>query len=424
MYPTGSPEWFYEKSQTPEMNKLNETIENRRQAFINQFSPEQLLQMDGKELLLNVFGDDSFSMMQLLMFDNNYRWFGAAGKYKYLGVLYRAGGSWKYKEGTNAESLSVDKAIEQAEKVRDQLIVCIDEIENIGIMESIHDYQVLQNKLEKVFFYKYPWAIKYYQMLYPQFFPGMYADKTLERALNILGLPYHGKANRILNAGEISLFIRKCDVNNIVFNSVYADEWGWDKECSPCQYATMNYKHSSDPVHTVNTAYYKTGTLDQQKKECEKQAKEIEEEISSLKLEGQARDTVVKARVNQGVFRKLLLKRYGKCCLCGIKIPELLIASHIKPWAVSKPNEKLDPDNGLLLCPNHDKLFDQGLITFDDKGSIIISDQLDDHDQVLSNIMKGMSIPITERNKQYLKYHRENRFNHKYQCNKKNNGQE
>lgn len=142
----------------------------------------------------------------------------------------------------------------------------------------------------------------------------------------------------------------------------------------------------------------------------EKQAKEIEEEVSFLKLEGQVKDTVVKARVNQGVFRNLLLKRYGKCCLCGIKIPEMLIASHIKPWAVSKPDEKLDPDNGLLLCPNHDKLFDLGLITLDDKGSIIISDQLDDQDKVLSNIMKDMSIPVTKSNKKYLKYHRENLF--------------
>ena len=54
----------------------------------------------------------------------------------------------------------------------------------------------------------------------------------------------------------------------------------------------------------------------------------------------------------------MLKKYHSKCCLCGVDDDALLVASHIKPWAKSDEHEKLDLDNGLLLCPNHDKLFD------------------------------------------------------------------
>ena len=103
------------------------------------------------------------------------------------------------------------------------------------------------------------------------------------------------------------------------------------------------------------------------------QAELLDEEIEEKHLQGKDRETFIKARVNQGVFRDQLIRKYHKCCLCGVDSPDLLIASHIKPWAVSEPEEKLSLDNGLLLCPNHDKVFDQGFISFDDKGEILIS---------------------------------------------------
>ena len=88
------------------------------------------------------------------------------------------------------------------------------------------------------------------------------------------------------------------------------------------------------------------------------------------------REAVVKVRVNQGLFRETLLKRYNKCCLCGVSDEHFLVASHIKPWVVSESDEKLDPDNGFILCPNHDKAFDGGYITFADDGKIVISNGL------------------------------------------------
>ncbi len=88
-----------------------------------------------------------------------------------------------------------------------------------------------------------------------------------------------------------------------------------------------------------------------------------------------------------------------------MKAPALLIASHIKPWAESEPKEKLDVDNGFLMCPNHDKLFDKGYITFDDNGKIIISDKLIENDKELLNVDSRKHIELTEDNKKYLKFH-------------------
>ena len=77
---------------------------------------------------------------------------------------------------------------------------------------------------------------------------------------------------------------------------------------------------------------------------------------------------------------------------------ELLVASHIKPWSISDANEKLDIHNGLLMCPNHDKLFDRGYISFDD------------NNRMYMNITPTMKIDITEENIKYIKYHRKNVF--------------
>ncbi|WP_306298946.1 HNH endonuclease [Bacillus sp. OV166] len=87
-----------------------------------------------------------------------------------------------------------------------------------------------------------------------------------------------------------------------------------------------------------------------------------------------------------------------------------LIASHIKPWSKSNNQERLDVDNGLLLCPNHDALFDKGYISFDDDGRILISECLDAGTLVFLNINQSMRIGINEGQQHYIKWHRENIF--------------
>ncbi len=127
---------------------------------------------------------------------------------------------------------------------------------------------------------------------------------------------------------------------------------------------------------------------------------------------GLEREHVAKIRVNQGLFREKMLRRYSGCVLCRIKEPGVLIASHIKPWCDCNPEEKLDVNNGFLLCPNHDKLFDQGYISFDDDGKILISDRLSETDRILMNVRGTDTIKLCEENIKYLSYHRKrNGFN-------------
>lgn len=139
-------------------------------------------------------------------------------------------------------------------------------------------------------------------------------------------------------------------------------------------------------------------------------ARQIEKEIEELNIDGKTKEKLVKVRVNQGIFRDRLLTRYNKCCLCNVNNPQLLVASHIKPWSECENSEKLLVDNGYLLCPNHDSLFDKGLISFNDDGAIIISSKLDDVNRMFMNVNEGMKIKVVVGNIPFLRYHREHIF--------------
>ena len=121
-----------------------------------------------------------------------------------------------------------------------------------------------------------------------------------------------------------------------------------------------------------------------------------------------SRRGLVTSRVGQGLYRRRLLQRWeGKCAVSNCSITEILIASHIKPWCDSDDFERLDVNNGILLSPKYDALFDRHLISFQDTGEIIISAKLTQ--QVLGDLkMSGNEKikNITEGNKKYLADHR------------------
>src|SRR3989338_6080158 len=99
-----------------------------------------------------------------------------------------------------------------------------------------------------------------------------------------------------------------------------------------------------------------------------------EQEIEKIILkEGKTREAIVKIRVNQSFFRSSVLASYdNKCCITGIQLTDLLIASHIVPWSKDEKN-RLNPENGLCLNSFHDRAFDKGLITIDTDYKIKIS---------------------------------------------------
>lgn len=119
---------------------------------------------------------------------------------------------------------------------------------------------------------------------------------------------------------------------------------------------------------------------------------------------------VIKARVGQSVFKKALLIRECKCALCGVDDSAFLIASHIKPWSASNHKERLDVNNGLLLCPNHDASFDKGYITFDRIGFIVISRILNEQMRVFLNLPNSLQLRLGIKSQIYMEYHRRNIF--------------
>ncbi len=135
---------------------------------------------------------------------------------------------------------------------------------------------------------------------------------------------------------------------------------------------------------------------------------DLETEFNNLVTEVEA---VVKQRRHQEEYRSKLENYWDNACaVTGVRIPEILRASHAKPWKDSSDTEKLDVFNGFLLCANLDALFDKGLITFDDEGKIIISPKLTDN-QISSLSLQNMHLrKIDPRHLPYLAYHRENIF--------------
>ena len=121
-------------------------------------------------------------------------------------------------------------------------------------------------------------------------------------------------------------------------------------------------------------------------------------------------ETLIKARLAQGKFRKDVLKLYPSCPLTGLDIEPLLIASHIKPWSKCNNEERLDPSNGLMLAPNIDALFDSGLITFETDGTIKISPKIDPENQERLGIFPDMKLKIEPESEKYFEYHRSHVF--------------
>lgn len=86
----------------------------------------------------------------------------------------------------------------------------------------------------------------------------------------------------------------------------------------------------------------------------------------------------IKTRQGQYKLRKLLLINYqSKCALCDISHPRLLVTSHIKTWAKSSYEERVNPRNAILLCKIHDALFEYGFISFSDDLQVIFSSKFD-----------------------------------------------
>jgi putative restriction endonuclease len=107
----------------------------------------------------------------------------------------------------------------------------------------------------------------------------------------------------------------------------------------------------------------------------EKTVKNIEDLIDETK-KGEYKIRETKVRQNQDYFRTIVMSNYSNnCAITGISIPELLIASHIKPWSKDE-NNRLNPANGICLSGTLDKAFDKGLITINNEYKVVFSSKI------------------------------------------------
>lgn len=106
---------------------------------------------------------------------------------------------------------------------------------------------------------------------------------------------------------------------------------------------------------------------------------DLEKYLKLTKKGGKEKLAAVKVRVNQGIFRKMVLANYrGKCCVTGLDVPAVLQASHISSWDTDITN-RLNPENGLCLSATYHEAFDAHLISFDEKYRLVVSKSIKDH---------------------------------------------
>jgi len=128
-------------------------------------------------------------------------------------------------------------------------------------------------------------------------------------------------------------------------------------------------------------------------------------------LSATERDATVRQRIGQDLFRDGLLTLWrGRCAISGLNVPELLRASHAKPWASSTDAERLDVYNGLLLAAHLDAAFDCGLITVEADGAITLSPSLPGEALSLLHLGEGGRVSLSLRHEPYLAWHRERVF--------------
>lgn len=135
-------------------------------------------------------------------------------------------------------------------------------------------------------------------------------------------------------------------------------------------------------------------------------------------LKGETKIREVKTRVNQNVFRQIVLANYNKkCAISGIDLPDLLVASHIIPWSKNE-EERLNPENGICLSALYDKAFDKGFIGISGSYQILICSEIKSKENKpyypdLFGKLNGAKIQLPQKylpKKEFLEFHRDTIF--------------
>ncbi|MCM1121354.1 MAG: HNH endonuclease [Eubacterium sp.] len=166
-------------------------------------------------------------------------------------------------------------------------------------------------------------------------------------------------------------------------------------------FPVLNPAYNADRAHNIqHERIIKDAMFD------EIDAEILQHSLTNNPIAGTDIKKIAKARVAQGAFRRLLLLERHQCRLCDITATSVLRASHIKEWVECSREERIDSNNGLLLCANHDALFDRHLISFEpDSGQICISSSLDDEQRQTLNLSDAATIVLPAKMQPYMRRH-------------------
>lgn len=208
----------------------------------------------------------------------------------------------------------------------------------------------------------------------------LWTRKELIVVLNLyLKLPFGKLDKRTKEVKELAQFIGRTDnavsmrLNNFAHVDPYHKQRGivglanGRKQVEPIWNEFINNQENLVFESEQILAEYQQKTLDETHPEI----------VFDLKdLKGEVKERIVKTRVNQSVFRQMILKTYENCCaISGISMPDLLIAGHIVPWANDEHN-RLNPENGICLSNLYDRAYEKGLICIDTDYKLLISKRL------------------------------------------------
>ena len=160
---------------------------------------------------------------------------------------------------------------------------------------------------------------------------------------------------------------------------------------------------SADVVSLQNEKLVTGDDLDVWERRLEEQ---VETDVSVNETD---REAIVRARRGQGLFKQRVMQIETYCRITGVDNLSHLVASHCKPWRDSTNEERLNGENGLLLTPSIDHLFDRGFIGFEDSGDLIISPVAHKPSLQRMGVETNRSVNVgkfTEGQRQYLDYHR------------------
>jgi hypothetical protein len=139
------------------------------------------------------------------------------------------------------------------------------------------------------------------------------------------------------------------------------------------------------------------------------EATSILAELARKDIGATQKQALVNARLGQGLFRARVIRWERHCRVTGVANAELLRASHIKPWNKSTDRQKLDGNNGLLLAPHLDHLFDKGYISFSNAGHMIVSTRCARRVLAAWGLPRRLNVrPFRPAQRPFLAYHRKN----------------